>query len=663
MKLFPVIIVSSLAVLLLSCNSEGPSRQTTVHDIDREENLLLRESPFLQDRITSAELPPLDERIPEDPRIVQTVESLGIYGGTWRRYHIKSDFPSFRLINNYWGLTRWDENTENIIPGISSSWEFNEDGTEITYTLRKGVNWSDGDPFDSEDIAFWWSVATDDRTAEVPPEWAYSGGERMELETPDPWTVVFRYKEPFYTHPAAMATGFWTPEILIRPSHFLKQFHPDHSDYEDFTEFDKMFGDLLIPERPTLGAWMMTFKSNTGDQIVFERNPFYWCVDPDGRQLPYIDRIESTRVQSPETGILMIMSGLVDAQFRYVSRQDFGLLKQFSEKNDYTIKRWEEGTGALFAIIINMEHIDEERAALLSNQDFREGLAFAVDRELLNQVMWNGLSEPRGATITDEAWHLQSERGKELLERWKNAWSEFDPEKAEEKLDQAGLTERDSRGMRMYNGQPLSLVIDVYDWPLAMDQAMMLEEMFENVGLNILVQRDIGGRRDRRIREAEFDIYIQHMSEMDLFTFPGYVFPVVPFHWHPQSGNWYATGGEKGREPTGWTKELGDLYDRTKSTADLEERHALVLEAIEIQLEHGPFIIGTTGRQFSPIVISNSFKNVPESGIIGPWATMAPASKNPEQFYIDQSGQSNQSANNFDNTNKLFRSAEVLSDQ
>ncbi|MCB2153799.1 ABC transporter substrate-binding protein [bacterium] len=633
---FSILLVTiALAVMLGGCQpkSEGDSSYA---DISREENLQLKESPLLAKEVAAGELPPLEDRLPEDPRIVEPVETPGLYGGTWRRFHLYPDFPTFRLINNYWGLTRWNPETTDIIPGIATSWEFNDAGNEITFHLRKGVRWSDGEPFDSSDIAFWWDVATDDRTSEMPQEWAYSGGELMELETPDLYTVVFKYKEPFYTLPVMMATGFWVPETVIRPAHYLKQFHPDYTDeYEDFTEFDRKFGDITDVNRPTLGPWMLTYISGTSDRVIFERNPYYWTVDKLGRQLPYIDRVVSTRVQSSETGVLMIMSGNIDAQFRYVSRQDYGLLKQFADEGNYQIRRWEEGTGALFAIVVNMENKDPERAKLLTNKCLREGIAYAIDRELINQVIWGGLSEPRGATITDESWHFQSPRGQEVLERWKKAWSEFNVDKANAKLDEAGLTMRDKNGYRMYDGKPLTLIVDVQDWPLAMDEAILVQGMLRNVGLNVLLQRDIGGRRDRRVREAEFDLYMQHMSEMDLFTFPGYVFPVVAYYWHPQTGRWYITGGDKGKAPTGWTKELVDIFDEIKRTKDQEKRHDLVLDAIEIQLREGPVIIGTTGRQFAPVVTKRNLRNIPKSGVIGPWAIVQPANRNPEQFFFD----------------------------
>lgn len=636
LRFISAIIVYTAGVLLASCGGDGPAQDAPAPSLSREQNLSLRESPMLERRVAAGQLPALADRLPESPRIVEPVEEPGLYGGTWRMYHLYPDLRSIRLINSYWGLTRWSPDTDRIEPNLAESWEYNEAGNAITFHLRRGVRWSDGVPFTSADIAFWWSVAIDNRTAEVPPEWAFSGGELMKLETPDDFTVIFRYKEPFHTIPVMMATGFWVPEVLVRPAHYLKKFHPDHNPvYTDFTQFDQKFGEIVDPARPTLGPWMLTTMSPTGDRVVFERNPYYWAVDTLGRQLPYIDRIESTRVQSPESGVLMVTSGSVDAQFRYVARQDYGLLKRFAEQNDYRILRWEEGTGALFAIVVNMEHRDAGRAELLTNRNLREALAYAIDRELINQVIWEGLSEPQGATITDESWHLQSPRGQQVLERWKKAWSEYDPERSRRLLDAGGFEKMDRDGYRMWKGRPLTIVMDVQDWPLAMDQALLLQKMFADVGLRVLLQRDIGGRRERRIREAEYDIYMQHMSEMDLFTFPGYVFPVVRYHWHPRSGQWYATGGKEGMEPTGWTRELVDLYDEIKREPNLERRHELVLDAIEIQLREGPFIIGTTGRQFSPVILRNNFRNVPESGIIGPWAIVQPASKNPEQFFID----------------------------
>lgn len=628
-----------LLPFLAGCTAPRPGDAEDVRgvyqDLSREENRALRESPLLAGKVQRGELPSLDGRLPANPMIVPVVEETGLYGGVWRRFHTDGDAVTLRLITNYWGLTRWDPEVEEIIPGLAESWEFENDGRTVTFHLRRGVRWSNGDPFTADDILFWWDLCNDDRIAFVPPEWAWSEGERMTITAPDPHTISFHYRQPFRFLPIIMATGFWTSESIILPSTYLKQFHPDHSDREDFTELLRRNEIVQNVDRPSLGPWALADRSPTGDRLIYDRNPWYWAVDPEGRQLPYIDRIISYRVQSGETGVLMAIAGRIDAQFRLIPVSDAALVRRFAEQRHYRILRWEEGTAAWHAVFINLEHPDPLLRPLYQDADFRRGLAFAIDRERINQVIWQGLSRVQAAAITDESWHFSSERGRDVLERWTTKWSQYDPDRARRHLDAAGLTARDRQGYRLYNGRRFEITLEVFDNPIALDQAELIAEDWRDVGIRVLVRRATGTDLWTRISQGQYEMYMEHNSEMDLFTFPGYVFPTDAKTWHPRTGRWYATGGAEGEEPEGWMADLLDLYERAKVVEDDDLRHDLVLDAIEIQLEHGPFMLGTTGRHFALVLAKEYFRNVPETGILGPWAITQPASKFPEQFYID----------------------------
>ncbi|MBU0679395.1 MAG: ABC transporter substrate-binding protein [Verrucomicrobia bacterium] len=626
-------------LLLAACSRQQNGGDAEVYlKYTPDENRAMKEAPMLAEQVKRGELPPLEERLPENPMVVDVVEEPGLYGGTWRKYETYGGFEIMRLLNSYYPLTRWNPEGNGIIPGVASSWEYSDDGRAFTLHLRKGVRWSSGEPFTSKDILFWWGLCQDDRIGMIPPEWSRFGDEVMEVTAPDDYTVVFSYPTPFYFVEMALATGFWTPENMLLPAHYLKQFHPDFNpEYTDFTEFNRKNSVPVNPDRPTLGPWRLIFISGTADRAVFERNPYYYGVDPAGRQLPYIDRIEAIRVQSQESGVLYAISGTVDAQFRGINFSDYAILKRFADKGDYRIRTWEEGTAAWHGIFPNLDQPDPERQKLFRNQDFRRGLAVAVNRELINQVVWNGLSRPQAAAITDESWHFQSPRGQDVLKRWITKWSDYDPEKANAYLDAAGLAERDAEGFRMYNGKPLEIKLEFSSQVFSAEEAPLIEADWERVGIRTLARRATDLDLWSRIPIGEYDFYMQHTSELDLFTFPGYVFPVFDNTWHPRTGRYYKTGGREGVEPQGFMKTLIDIYEQCKREPDIEKRHGLVLDAIELQLEEGPFMIGTSGRQKTLVVTKNYFRNVPETGILGPWAISQPGSKFPEQFFLDKS--------------------------
>lgn len=626
----------ALCGLFTGCAEEAQTRNSAYLQFTPEQNRALREAPMLAERVRRGELEPLEKRLPDNPMIVPLVDEPGYYGGTWRMYETYSDFVLLRLLNNYYPLVRWTPEADAIAPGIAHDWVFSEDGRSVTFHLRRGVRWSNGTPFTAHDIIFWWKLCGDERLGMEPPEWAYVDGQLMDVTAPDDHTVVFTYPGPFYFLPLAMATGFWTPENVLLPSEYLKQFHPDFNPAcKDFTEFNRRNSVAFNPDRPTLAPWRLVFVSDTADRAVYERNPYYYGVDPEGRQLPYIDRIEAIRVQSPESGVLYAISGNLDAQFRGVNFRDYALLKQFAEKGNYTIRTWEEGTAAWHGVFPNLEQLDPDRRTLFMDQNFRRGMAVAINRERINQVVWNGLSRPQGAAITDESWHFKSPRGQDVLRRWITQWSEYDQEKANAFLDAAGLDQRDAEGFRMFVGRPFHVMLEYFHVPYAAEQAELIAADWRAVGVRTMPRRATDLDLWPRIIAGQYDFYMQHNSELDLFTFPGYVFPTFANTWHPRTGRWYATGGRDGEAPTGFTKELLDIYEACKREPDIGKRHDLVLDAIEIQLEKGPFMIGTTGRQKTLVVTKNYFRNVPETGILGPWAISQPGSKFPEQFYFD----------------------------
>lgn len=601
-----------------------------------EQNLAMKEAPMLAERVKRGELDPLVRRLPEDPLVVSVVESPGYYGGTWRMYETYAGFEITRLLNNYYPLTRWTPEGNAIMPGVAASWAYAGDGRSITIRLRKGTRWSNGDPFTSQDILFWWGLCHDERIGMMPPEWTRVGSEVMQVSAPDDHTVVFTYPSPFYFVEMALATGFWTPETTLLPSAYLKQFHPDFNPaYRDFTVFNRKNSVVMNPDRPTLGPWRLVYISGTADRAVLERNPYYYAVDAAGRQLPYLDRIEAIRVQSPESGVLYAISGNLDAQFRGINFKDYALLKRFAEKGGYRIGTWEEGTASWHGVFPNLDQPDPVRKELFLDPNFRRGLAVAVNRERINQVVWNGLSRPQAAAITDESWHFQSPRGQDVLRRWITTWSEYDTNAANAYLDAAGLAARDAAGFRMHRGRPFEVTLEFVGVPYAADEAALIEEDWRSVGVRTTARRATDTDLWSRIPAGRYDFYMQHNSELDLFTFPGYVFPVFDNTWHPRVGRWYKTGGKEGDPPTGFMKALIDLYEQCKQEPDIEKRHGLVLDAIEIQLELGPFMIGTTGRQKTLVVTKNHLRNVPATGILGPWAICQPGSKFPEQFYYD----------------------------
>ena len=279
------------------------------------------EAPDLETRVATGELPPLEQRLPSDPLIVNPQDRPGIYGGTLRRTWIQPNWWSVVSLMAQ-NLMRFTPDVSDMIPNLASGFEVNQNSTTFTFYLRKGVHWSDGQEFSAEDLVWWYENIL---SADDPPPWWWwwlSVAGDFRVEEVDRYTVRFHFTEPYELFSEMLARG--TGYSIIQPAHYLKQFHPEFSTdgdrmikergYEEWAQF-LAYDRILSANVPSLNAWVV---SPDSDERLFtmERNAYFWQVDTDGQQLPYIDRVTFNLV-SEEEMYLRAWNGEVDFQFGY----------------------------------------------------------------------------------------------------------------------------------------------------------------------------------------------------------------------------------------------------------------------------------------------------------------------------------------------------------
>ena len=630
--------------------------------VEVEEPAAFRQAPMLDDM----DLPPVEERLPEDLMVITPVDSIGQYGGTWNAVTWWPGAGNIKM-KFYDPPVRWSADLTGYEPGLLVEMpEWSDDGQTITFTFRRGLRWSDGEPFTTADLQFWWEELANDpdyRTVTV-PWWARNeDGTPITMEFPDEVTWILYFDAPQYIMPFVLAQGFWEWEPLMKPAHFLRQYHPRFDGQpgdEGYTELDLMDRWFETPGYPCLMAWCLeTYVA--GDYHLFARNPYYWKVDTEGNQLPYIDFVRVELVEDDEIRTLQAAQGRFDCTFRGVqSPTDIPFLLENQESGDYRlVPGWMDGAGAWPGIMINQDYhtdmdydpdtedpVDVEIRELLRNQDFRQGLSFAMDRQRVLNVVWEGIGEINQFTISPQSPHFATPEGQEVFERWETSFIEYDPAKAEAAFDAAGFVDANGDGWRdLPSGESFTLVIDLNDWGGERTNTEFLQVYSENleaVGVRTLINNVIG-QPEAGIR-GDYGLYMlrtTHASELDLWTYPDWIFPLrgggEGARAFPQQGLYYATGGEEGwaPEPGSPAARLQEIYREGLRTASIEERDQLIWDAVQIYIEEGPFILGATGDQPKPVVCKNNFMNVLEYGVLGPWAPGTPGNSNPEQYWID----------------------------
>jgi peptide/nickel transport system substrate-binding protein len=591
------------------------------------------EAPMLADM----GLPSIDDRLPAVPLVVQPVDSVGEYGGTWHRAFLGvADFHALgRLI--YEAVLRWPRDPKDPIqPGLAESWEFSDDGKELTLNFHKGLKWSDGAPFTVDDIIFWWEDIENDEniTASRHIEWVVNG-EPMQLEKIDDVTIKLKFAGP---NGLAETTGLafhgcqWPLGFerfgFFAPRHYLEQYHPKYTadaTYEQFEE--KAFN--FNTELPVMYAWKVAQWEAGATEMIAERNPYYWKVDPKGKQLPYIDRIHYTLVESGDALNLMAIAGDLDMQHRRINFSQYTVYQENAEAGNYHLLIWPTAQASTITLFPNQSYPDAKYRELLQNLKFRQALSLAIDRNMINEVSFLGQAIPRNTTVVRDSPLFQED-----IEEY---YAEYDTAGAQALLDEIGLTKGDDGFYQFEDGSTIELVIEGTDAVSGanMDSLELVTQNWNDIGLKTVLEtmsRDIywprANSNEVMIATWETDRGLVPMVD------PIYQFPFDERSWMgPAFGTYYKSAGEMGEEPIPIFKEVQDLYNEYKVTVDADKQIEIGKEIVRKATEN-LFCIGTVGQPPALTVVKNYFHNVMENHT-SDWIIFTPGTMDPPQFWME----------------------------
>jgi len=595
-----------------------------------------KEAPMLAELVKAGKLPSVAERLPAEPLVVQPVESIGKYGGTWRHgWKGIKDYHSYgRFV--YEPVLRWPRDPKDPIqPGLAKEWKWSDDGKELTLTLRKGLKWSDGQPFTTDDIVFWWEgIETDTNITAAPHiEWVVDG-KPMEVEKIDDLNVKLKFAAPnglaesvgLAFHGNQWPLGFERFGFFA-PKHYLEQFHPKYSKTGDYKVFEEKASDYNV-ERPVMTSWKISKYAPGDTEMIAERNPYYWKVDPEGNQLPYIDRMQFPLLADNEAINAKAIAGEIDMETRAIDLAKYPVYQDNSAKGNYRLFLWPQASAASAAIFFNQSAKDPKYRELFQNLKFRQAMSVAIDRAQINNIAFLDQGKPRTETVVPDS--PLFDPAIETLN------AEYDAAKANALLDEIGL-KKGADGVRTFaDGSPLQLTIETEQGsgPL-FDTYQLIAEKWTAVGVKSEVKsmtRDVywpkAGANDVLVATWGLDRGLTPMVD------PVYQFPFDERSWMgPAFGTWYKTRGKQGEEPQGDLKKALDLYDQYRATTDPAKQTEIGKQLVKMSTE-GLWTIGTVGLVPALVVVKNNFKNVPEKHV-SDWLIMSPGTTDPAQYYFD----------------------------
>ncbi len=581
------------------------------------------EPPILVDSVASGTLPSIEHRLPIEP-FVADMESTGRHGGQLRMLMGRAKDIRLLVVYGYARLAGYTEDL-SIQPDILRDIEVRE-GREFTLHLRPGHKWSDGHPFTAEDFRFYWeNIANNEEVSPAGlPSMLRIGGQSPSFEVIDDVTVRYTWNRPNPYFLPALARA--SPFYLYRPAHYLKQFHAEYQDPEELAHLVEEKGQrnwvsLMLkhgrqyrndnPDLPTLQPWVLETRP-PADRFIFKRNPYYHRIDSNGLQLPYADEvaitIASAKLISAKTG-----SGESDLQARSLGFSDYTFLKQGEKTNGFTVNLWHTAKGAHIALYPNLNTSDTEWRTLFRNTEFRRALSMATNRHEINQVIYFGLAyEGNNSPLPQSPLY-----NAEFASRWAN----FDLDGANGILDELGLTERDSRGIRLLSdGRPMEIIVETAGEDT--EQADVLELVHDSwmaAGIKIYtkpLQREV---LRNRIFAGTTLISVWFGLENGIptpDTSPQELAPTNQEHFQwPKWGQFYQTNGNAG-EPIDMAipRRLASLNESWVIAEDTETRRAIWDEMIDLYTDN-VFSIGLASGVRQPVVVSNRLHNVPTDGI------------------------------------------------
>ena len=601
----------------------------------------LNEAPELHGLVAAGELPPLEERLPVEPMVIEPVEEIGQYGGTWHRVAIgPGDVGIFEYRLWYGNLIRWNIMGTDFVPNVAKSWEVSPDGKTFTFYLREGMKWSDGEPYTADDLMFWYEdVLLNEELTPVFPSWLKAAGKQGKLEKVDDYTVRFVFPEPHGLFLTFLASAYGV-DMTGYPKHYLKQFHPN---YVEKAELDKkvkdagfefwyeLFGDrrneIANLDLPVIAAWRFT-QLSPAVPVILERNPYYWKVDSAGNQLPYLDKIEVDVVEDIEMLNMKVVAGEVDMQMRHVLLENYPLFKENAEKGDYRIIRWTYGNISDTVIAINLCNKDPVLREIVNDKRFRYALSYAINREEVIESVYLGQAEPGQISPLPTSPFYLEEQAKNALE--------YDVDKANALLDEMGLKWDAKHEYRLRpDGKTLSLVYEYAPvfgaWK---DIGELLVGYWKDIGVKLSVKEEARPLFYERKAALEHDIGVwTGASEFNPLIDPRWFIPFSVESVHAICyAQWWNSGGKEGEEPTGDLRKVLELYDQIKATVDMDKQIELFHEILRLNKEN-LWTIGIAVLLPKIVIVKNYFRNVPEKAV-ATWHLLTPGATMPEQYFI-----------------------------
>jgi peptide/nickel transport system substrate-binding protein len=575
--------------------------------------------------VQDGKLPPVEQRLPKDPQVQLTggmPDGIGVYGGIWRDF---SACPTegWNLAagqsQGWFGINTIYEEPLVItgpmflrkdkvepLPNLAKSWEWQEDGKVLIMKIIEGAKWSDGEPFSTDDVMFTWNDIIHDSNVRA---WTRTAtwqidGKPVTLEALDKYTLKWTFPKPY---PMQMFYNMNELNFYVAPAHWLKDKHPKYNKNTDYISFENCMPPTALPV-PTLGPWV-SVSYKTDEFMVFRRNPYYWKVDENGQQLPYLDEVTFQKGTSGVGRSLGTMAGSNDHDNVENPEVFVEVMKKAKAPEAHFMLAWGPELLA-FDLELNLSAnlgVQNESDAALRNlfRDlrFRKALNYAIDRDGVGQSLI------KGPFLRAFAGGLYP--GCPYFDRKSVVYYPYNPDSAKALLAEIGFKDTDNNGILNWTEGPLKGKDLVIQMMTAEDQAAAgmiaetLVSMLRNVGIQVNYRPATSAVRDANVNEGKWETQISRPAQEFATPFARWnqIAPVTN-----NNPSWHRAGAQP-RELLPFENDLIKIATQFSEEKDFAKQKELMFQYNKIFTENCYDIGLVIGRY--GLALAKRFKNIP----------------------------------------------------
>lgn len=585
------------------------------------------ESPLLTAMVKEGTLPAVEERLPDEPMVVEADE-IGVYGGIIKGAAFgptsgQLDTEAVR----YQCLLTIEDDLETFTPNIIKDYNISDDFKEYTFFLREGMKWSNGDPLTADDFLFWYTDVLNnaDLNPAIAKTWSTNGTVMQMTKTSD-YEVKITFADPnpaFEIQMATAATGII--RNFLAPKKYLSQYHTAYNDkageLAEQEGYDSWITCFLAHidnsqaqtdvNAPDVYPWVLTNIDATGNK-TFSRNPYYYKVDQAGNQLPYIDEQDAVIVEDGSVRALKLISGeLHVAGENPLPMKDYTMYQENAAAGNYSVYLFDNTRGSDCAFTFNINTTDETLNKVFNDINFRKAMSLAVNRDEINQTLYYGKATVRQATASFNVSFMD--------DSFSDYMAEYDVDQANALLDESGYTWDSNHTVRLLpDGSEFNIVLETIEEFAPISE--MCCEYWTEIGVKVTLNQEERTYYLQRGQNNERQMQAFTMDSVAEFNLRSYAFSRLrpgnaydDLEFMPLYSDWFESNGASGQEPP---ENIKGIYNDCLTFATLSTDDPTYADLGKSILQRVSDQVWFVGISVAPrmIIISNTLGNTPTEG-------------------------------------------------